>query len=1011
MNAELKFVDPDAKIQFKCLRNPLIYREIFEHLPCLVYRVSIHRGEKQKKIVELVNRKLKDLTGYSEKMVSESAFNLLEKIILPEDKKHYIPIVSQAIQSNSPFSVTYRIRHRDGSIRYLKEEGWVTSEPDGVLFLEGIVRDISEESRTRDSLKANEERFRALVDQSQQGLAVIQGTPPKFKFVNRVLCRFLGYSSEELLMKDRIEFEKLVYSEDLDKFVVGFRDFYRKHKRHFEWELRINRKNRSVRWLQMYAHWIDYCGDRAVQAVFFDITKRKQTELSLKESEEKYRRLVENNQAAIVIHCKGKILYANPKTIDILKIPDPENIIGQSIFQYVSPEFHFLVRKRLVDTEKKKQVTPVMEEKFIRADGKELEVEVTSQPITFNGKPATQVVFWDVTRRKLMENALRESEELSRAVIECSPSGVSIRDADGNLLMANDAWKRIMGLKDGVIPPSLKQTQSGLFFEGMELYLGEWQETIRRIYTDGGSLLIPELYIPATENSADKWISQFFYSLKDSENKVWRVVILTADITSRKNAGIALEKRDRILSAVTKSAESLLKIQNFDEAMEQVLKLLGESTQASRVYVFENSYEDGRNIIASQKFEWVASGIEPQIDNEQLRHLDMKAMGFSRWIKDLQSGKLIYGNVSEFPKTEQALLAEQDIYSIAIVPIFFEEKWWGFIGLDYCFTETTFTFAEIDALRLAASVIGSTLERNKKEMQIRRINEELELRILNRTKDLQAANTALAKSLESLKNAQKRLVESEKMASLGNLVSGIAHEINNPVGISITAASHVVRKIQEMQAAYLDDRLTQSEFEVTMENVMEGAKIVLSNLGRASQLIRSFKQVAVDQSTEEIRDFNFRQYFEEILLSLQPEIKHMQVRVIFQCPDDLVIRSYPGGFYQVFTNLIINSLRHGFEGRKSGKISIQVKRTLKALQIIYRDNGVGIPAQNLEKLYEPFFTTSRKEGGCGLGMNIVYNLITQNYQGTITCNSTMGEGVEFIIELPFHKTNRIGRGA
>lgn len=250
------------------------------------------------------------------------------------------------------------------------------------------------------------------------------------------------------------------------------------------------------------------------------------------------------------------------------------------------------------------------------------------------------------------------------------------------------------------------------------------------------------------------------------------------------------------------------------------------------------------------------------------------------------------------------------------------------------------------------------------------------------------------------KELERQMVQSEKMAALGGLVAGVAHEINTPVGVGVTAITHLERKFGEMVGLLLEKKLRKSDMEKYAESIKESAIIVKSNLDKASDLVRSFKRVSIDMSNEEKRLFNVKNYIHDILLSLSPKLKQKNPLVEIFCEESLQISSFPGAFTQILTNLIINSLNHGFSEKEVGKIIIQVTINEMELVLAYSDNGKGISPENLPKIFEPFFTTNRSSGGTGLGLHIVYNLVTQALGGQIHCLSEVGKETSFIIHLP-----------
>lgn len=288
----------------------------------------------------------------------------------------------------------------------------------------------------------------------------------------------------------------------------------------------------------------------------------------------------------------------------------------------------------------------------------------------------------------------------------------------------------------------------------------------------------------------------------------------------------------------------------------------------------------------------------------------------------------------------------------------------------------------------------------RRTIELSNANQEL-LQHKNHLEDLVEERTErLQKSLERLTLLQNQLVASEKMAALGELVAGIAHEINTPIGVGITAASHLEMSTQTFSDIYNADKLTRQDFEKYLNDATESSKIIFSNLNRAAELIQGFKQVAVDQSSEEQRQFNMKEYLHEILSSLQPKFKNTPHEITVHCPDDISINSYPGALSQILTNLLMNSLKHGFEGIEGGNISIHVEMIGNKIKMIYKDSGNGISKENIKKLFDPFFTTKRGKGGSGLGMYIVFNLITKTLEGEINCYSNIGEGTTFELEFP-----------
>ncbi len=277
---------------------------------------------------------------------------------------------------------------------------------------------------------------------------------------------------------------------------------------------------------------------------------------------------------------------------------------------------------------------------------------------------------------------------------------------------------------------------------------------------------------------------------------------------------------------------------------------------------------------------------------------------------------------------------------------------------------------------------------------------DLKNQVEKQTTELKATNDHLLKTLVELSETQQSLAEADKMAALGGLVAGVAHEINTPLGISITAVSHLNDSTHQFKSKFESGQLTKPDFLKFIETSDESIRILLNNTGKAAELIKSFKQVAVDQSSEGKRSFNLKTYIDEILLSLKPKLKHSACTISVNCNEHIEINSYPGALSQIITNLITNSLMHAFEETEKGQISIDASTEGDNVIIIYKDNGKGMSSEVLEHLFEPFFTTRRGSGGSGLGAHIMYNIVVQKLQGTIQCNSSPNEGVEYTVRFP-----------
>lgn len=299
-------------------------------------------------------------------------------------------------------------------------------------------------------------------------------------------------------------------------------------------------------------------------------------------------------------------------------------------------------------------------------------------------------------------------------------------------------------------------------------------------------------------------------------------------------------------------------------------------------------------------------------------------------------------------------------------------------------------------------------------LALQEANETLEQRIVERTEDylaaneeLQAMNIELSEALNTLKRTQQKLVQSEKLASLGSMISGMAHEINTPVGIVITSISYLEREIKILKEKYSAGTLSRKELTDFFNEEDEILHIVENNLERTDQLIKSFKRISADQITDEKQLFDLKEYLKELVNSLEPLLKKGPYPIKVDCQEDIKIRSYPGAYAQIVTNLINNSIRHGFPPGHPGAMYLDVSLEEGVLKIVFSDNGMGMVPAVRENIFEPFFTTKRgAEGGMGIGLHLVYTTVTQTLNGEIECFSEPGQGTQFVMLIPVEVSRR-----
>lgn len=333
-------------------------------------------------------------------------------------------------------------------------------------------------------------------------------------------------------------------------------------------------------------------------------------------------------------------------------------------------------------------------------------------------------------------------------------------------------------------------------------------------------------------------------------------------------------------------------------------------------------------------------------------------------------------------------------------------------------------------------VIADVTSLKAAQAALERINADLENKVEERTQELAAANQELTainqeymamneelqyandelqeeiqerqriagqltQALTDVKLVQNQMIQSEKMAALGNLVAGMAHEINTPIGVGITASSHLAVVTERFVEVCRSGAPRRQDLVHYLEDLQESSTIIQKNLERAGRLIQSFKQVSADQANDAPRKFNLRQYLAEILLSLNPQIKKTRHHIVLECDEQLNITGAPGALAQVVTNLVMNSLTHAYQEETAGELRIRATQTAAGeLQLVYSDDGEGMAEEVRSKIFDPFFTTRRGSGGTGLGLYVVYNIVTQQWGGRIECESVSGAGTTFTMTIP-----------
>lgn len=451
------------------------------------------------------------------------------------------------------------------------------------------------------------------------------------------------------------------------------------------------------------------------------------------------------------------------------------------------------------------------------------------------------------------------------------------------------------------------------------------------------------------------------------------------------------------LATVMKASEAISGEIVLDKLLENLMKILIENAGAQLGYlILPSKSENGDKnwvIKASGAVDSDNFTVLQSIPIESVESCTSLPVSLVKYV--IRTGETVVKNdaANQGKFTNDPYIKQHQTKSILCIALLNQGQLCGILYLENNLTTDAFTSDRVELLKLLSSQVAISIENAQLYSNLQLFNENLEQLVEQRTAELSQA-------LDNLKATQTQLVESEKMASLGGLVAGVAHEINTPVGIGITAASWLAEKTTAFYETFKSGQMKRSQLEKFLDTAMQSSSMVLSNLNRAADLISSFKQVAVDQSTEEKRTINLKEYLSEVLIPLKPKLRITHHRVEIRGEQTLALNTYPGALSQIITNFVMNSLTHAYSTEDTGTLVFDFKLEHEQIILEYSDDGKGISPDNLSKIFDPFFTTKRGQGGSGLGLHIVYNLVTQKLNGTIECKSQLGVGTKFIIKLP-----------
>ncbi len=486
----------------------------------------------------------------------------------------------------------------------------------------------------------------------------------------------------------------------------------------------------------------------------------------------------------------------------------------------------------------------------------------------------------------------------------------------------------------------------------------------------------------------------------------------TADSTSSSDS--TSEVLD--VATVIKASQALSGEIMLEKLLERLVKVVMENAGAQKGFLVLE--KEGQLVIEA----------EGRVDKEDVAVLQSipietrqdLAEAIIRYVKRIGVNVVLNDVANEGMFTNDSYVLKNRPKSIMCVPIVYKGKLTGIFYLENNLTTGAFTPDRLEVLGLLSSQVAISIENarlytnleattenlRKSHEKLEEYSHTLEQKVDERTADLRETMDELKKTNRELEESQEQLVQSEKMASLGQLVAGVAHEINTPIGIGVTAASYFEGSTKSITSDFEKNAMKKTDLVKYFSEAGKSCNLILKNLLRTADLVKSFKMVSADQTSQEKRVFNLKSYLNDIVMSLNPELKKRSHQVEVICSEDIQMDSFPGALAQVITNFIMNSINHAFTNDESGNIKITASREGHEVVLKYIDDGKGIPEENLKKIFDPFFTTKRGTGGTGLGLNIVFNIVNKTLGGRVECESEPEKGTTFTLHLPMRITGK-----
>ncbi len=936
-------------------------QSLFEKVFQLVPDVLVIARKKDGCYVEM-NRHWEELTGFSRsESLGKNAFELGLWVDFSQRD-----ILLEAMQTAGEVrNIEATFRGKDGHHFFVLISG-TCFEVGGESFVMYVVQDVTEQHRTellRQSvelqLREREKRFSKIFDLVPEAISIATVPDGVLVDVNSNWEKLLGFDKDDSLgrradqdlgiWRDTGLREQMMLRLENEPFVRGF-------------EAELYKRDGSIILVEIFCTFFDSGNQRFMLAALRDVTAarenefaRQRAESSLYSSERQLRGILSAmGEGVVVWGSDGTVVLSNAAAANIYDLaPDQMQMMHDlDKFTFINEDDSVFANEDLPvwktlqsGTSQRNVIVGIK-----RPDGLLKWVYISTDPIfsSDDSKQVEQVVISivDISKLKLAQSNLREREAVLATVFQLVPDTLTItRMADGQYIDVNRNWEPLSGFSR---EEALGRTSTDL---NLWVNIEERSQMIAHILEDGE-------------------VRNMIMSFRHKDGHVFKCRV----------AGSKFETCD--------GHYLLLSARNIDQEMAaenariQAENLLRENEQRYATIFQLSPIPLGLIRTKNAKFVAVNDSWMEQLGYACQEVIGRTGLELNFWSQP-EEREIMIKTLMHDGKVDRFKMHQRHKDG-RILTCLLSSRLFVVNG------EEMFIFSLLDVTR-----------QYEVEKEIREMTAQLEARVRQRTIKLEQANNELAVALESLKHTQDELIRSEKMAALGSLVAGVAHELNTPIGNSVTVASTLQDQTRDLLKYIAEGKLRKSALDHYLQSATDGTAILMRTLGVASGLIRSFKQVAVDQSSSQRRKFDLKFVLQEVIATLSPMYKNTPFTLEMDLADDILMDSFPGPLGQIVTNFMTNALSHAFDGRNTGQMHIISKLVDEHhAQICFSDNGAGISEADQKRVFDPFFTTKLGQGGSGLGMNIAYNLVTGVLGGTLNLESQLGQGTCFTVVLP-----------